>query len=54
MVRPTGGLTERREAGQALAEYALILTLISVALILVLTFLGNQIGAVLSTVGNAI
>jgi Flp pilus assembly pilin Flp len=54
MVRPIGGLTERREAGQGLAEYALILTLISVALILVMTFLGDQISGVLSTVSNAI
>jgi Flp pilus assembly pilin Flp len=48
----TGAL--RREEGQGLAEYALILTFIAVVAILALTFLGKQISDLLSTVGNDI
>jgi Flp pilus assembly pilin Flp len=44
----------RREEGQGLAEYALILTFIAVVAILALTFLGKQISDLLSTVGNDI
>jgi pilus assembly protein Flp/PilA len=44
----------RDERGQGLAEYALILAFIAVVAILAVTFLGNQINAILSTVGNAI
>lgn len=43
-----------REEGQGLAEYALILALIAVLAIVALMFLGGQINAILSTVGNAI
>ena len=42
------------QAGQGLAEYALILALIAVLAILALTFLGGQINQILSEVGNAI
>jgi Flp pilus assembly pilin Flp len=44
----------RREAGQTLAEYALILAFIAVLAILAVAFLGGQINAILSAVGNAI
>ena len=44
----------RRESGQTLAEYALILAFIAVVAILAVTFLGSQINAILSAVGNAI
>jgi pilus assembly protein Flp/PilA len=44
----------RGQAGQGLAEYALILGLIAVVSILALTFLGNQISTVLSVVGKAL
>ena len=44
----------RREAGQGLAEYALILALIAVLAIAAVTFLGGQINAILSSVGQAI
>ena len=44
----------RREEGQGLAEYALILALIAIVAILALTFLGTQISSILSFVGNAI
>jgi pilus assembly protein Flp/PilA len=43
-----------REAGQGLAEYALILALIAIVAILALLFLGTQISTILSTVGNAV
>ncbi len=42
------------ERGQGLAEYALILALIAVLAIAAVTFLGTQINAILSTVGNSI
>jgi pilus assembly protein Flp/PilA len=44
----------RREEGQGLAEYALILALIAIVAILALTFLGTQISTILSYVGSAI
>ena len=42
----------RSEAGQGLAEYALILALIAVLAIAAVTFLGSQINNILSNVGN--
>jgi pilus assembly protein Flp/PilA len=42
------------ERGQGLAEYALILALIAVLAIVAVTFLGGQINAILSDVGNKI
>ncbi len=44
----------RKEEGQGLAEYALILALIAVLVIGAVTFLGGRIGAVLSDIGNKI
>jgi pilus assembly protein Flp/PilA len=41
-----------REEGQGLAEYALILALISIVAILALTFLGTQISGILSSIGS--
>jgi pilus assembly protein Flp/PilA len=41
------------EAGQGLAEYALILALIAIVAIVSLIFLGSQISDKLSVVGNA-
>jgi len=46
--------TLRREAGQGLAEYALILALIAIVAIVALLFLGGQISAILSTIGASI
>jgi Flp pilus assembly pilin Flp len=43
-----------REAGQTLAEYALILALIAILAVLALLFLGAQINTLLSNVGNSI
>ncbi len=42
----------REEAGQGLAEYALILAFIAVVAVLALTFLGSDISTLLSNVGN--
>jgi Flp pilus assembly pilin Flp len=44
----------RDEEGQALVEYALILSLVSIASILVLTDLGTAIGTILQTVVDAL
>ena len=44
----------RREEGQGLAEYALILALIAIVAIVALLFLGTQISTILSTIGNAL
>ncbi len=42
------------EDGQGLTEYALILALIAVIAIAALTFLGNKVTDVLSTVANSL
>jgi pilus assembly protein Flp/PilA len=42
------------DEGQSLAEYALILALIAVVAIAALLFLGGQISAILSTIGQQI
>ena len=44
----------RGEEGQALVEYALIISLIAVALIGALTFMGGQIDGIFSDIGNAL
>jgi pilus assembly protein Flp/PilA len=43
-----------RAEGQGLVEYALILALIAIVVILALQFLGGSINTVLSTTGNSI
>ena len=47
-------MVEPTEAGQTLAEYALILALIAILAILALVFVGGQINTLLSTVGQAL
>ncbi len=42
------------QAGQGLAEYALILALIAILAITALLFLGGQINTVLSNIGNSL
>ena len=42
-----------QQAGQGLAEYALILALIAIVAIVALIFLGSQISDKLSIVGNS-
>jgi pilus assembly protein Flp/PilA len=44
----------KRDEGQGLAEYALILALIAIVAIIALIFLGNQVSAILSDVGNSV
>jgi pilus assembly protein Flp/PilA len=44
----------RREDGQGLAEYALILALIAIIAIVALIFLGGQVSKILSTVGSSV
>jgi pilus assembly protein Flp/PilA len=41
----------KRESGQGLAEYALILALIAVVAIAALIFLGGQVNSILSYIG---
>lgn len=48
LFRPIG------EAGQGLAEYALILALIAIVAIIALIFLGGQVSQILSNVGNSV
>ena len=44
----------RRDEGQGLAEYALILALIAIVAIVALIFLGGQVSTIISTVGNSV
>lgn len=44
----------RRDEGQGLAEYALILALIAIIAIIALIFLGGQVQTILSTVGSSV
>jgi len=44
----------RRQDGQGLAEYALILSLIAIVVIAVLLFMGGNIKTILSTIGKAL
>ncbi|MEP7379040.1 MAG: Flp family type IVb pilin [Chloroflexota bacterium] len=46
-------LRRRTQAGQGLAEYALILALIAVASIVAVTFMGGSINDMLSSLGNS-
>ena len=48
-----GAKSRSSEAGQGLAEYALILALIAIVAIVALLFLGSQISDKLSVIGNA-
>lgn len=53
-VRFAAGLVAHRarQAGQGLAEYALILALIAVAAIVAVTFMGGSINGMLSSLGT--
>jgi Flp pilus assembly pilin Flp len=46
-------LVGRGQAGQGLAEYALILALIAIAAIVAITFMGGSINTMLSDLGDA-
>ena len=43
-----------REDGQGLVEYALILVLVSITVIVILTLLGGEVGNVFQTVSNTL
>jgi len=43
-----------REEGQGLVEYALILVLVSIAVIIILGILGDQVGDVFSRIVSAL
>ena len=45
-------MSGRGQAGQGLAEYALILALISILSIVAVTFMGGSINTMLSDLGN--
>jgi pilus assembly protein Flp/PilA len=47
-------IATRREEGQALVEYALILALVSVVAIAALTLIGTNVDAILDEVGAAL
>lgn len=47
-------ITDQDEAGQGLAEYALILALIAIIVIAALMFLGGSLQNTLSTIGVAV
>jgi len=44
----------RREEGQGLAEYALILAFIAIVAIAAVTFLGTQVSDILQQVGSSL
>jgi pilus assembly protein Flp/PilA len=46
-------LTARRQKGQGLAEYALIIVLVAIVVIAVLTLLGPVIGNMFSKLNNS-
>jgi pilus assembly protein Flp/PilA len=45
-------MTKVKEAGQGLAEYALILALIAIAAVMALLFLSGTIQSILSIIGS--
>ena len=47
-------LEQLRKRGQGLVEYALILVLIAIVVILILTFLGQKVQSTFSKVGSAL
>ena len=47
-------IEQLKKRGQGLVEYALILVLIAIVVILILTFLGNQVNNTFSRVGSAV
>jgi len=51
LVQPMSG---GRQTGQGLAEYALILVLVAVVVIVALQFLGNEVMTMISAVGTSV
>jgi Flp pilus assembly pilin Flp len=44
----------RRQEGQALVEYALIISLVAIFLITALTFMRGRLDAIFTTIGNSL
>jgi Flp pilus assembly pilin Flp len=53
-VKIVNELSARRERAQTMAEYAVVLALITVAIVAAITFLGSQIKAAITSVANTI
>ena len=49
-----GKIEQLKKKGQGLVEYALILVLIAIVVILILTFLGNKVNDTFSRVGSTL
>ena len=47
-------LEQLKKKGQGLVEYALILVLIAIVVILILTFLGTKVNATFSRIGSGL
>ena len=47
-------IEQLKKKGQGLVEYALILVLIAIVVILILTFLGNQVNTTFSKIGSGL
>ena len=47
-------LEQLKKRGQGLVEYALILVLIAIVVILILTFLGSKVNQTFSAIGSAV
>ena len=47
-------LEQLKKRGQGLVEYALILVLIAIVVILILTFLGGKVNSTFSRIGSAL
>ena len=47
-------IEQLKKRGQGLVEYALILVLIAIVVIVILSFLGQQVNATFSKLGSAI
>ncbi len=47
-------IEQLKKKGQGLVEYALILVLIAIVVILILTFLGQQVGSTFSQISSGL
>ena len=47
-------IEQLKKKGQGLVEYALILVLIAIVVIVILTFLGNQVGSTFSRISSGL
>jgi Flp pilus assembly pilin Flp len=54
LIRRVVNAAIREEAGQGLAEYALILALVAIIAIVALMFLGNQISSIITQISESL